>query len=317
MLCPYPDCTGRVTEGQRFCNTCGRPLDAESVTAAKRGAVAPVAPPVAPVQPPSYSQPQYPPQYSPQYSPHPPQQPQQYPPPYPQMPVQQMPVQQVARKRSGSAPIVILLLLLVLGAAVWWGLLGGRLPQSANSPASFAQATNTPAPIVGQRQANPPAAQPPNSTVQTFELNLAEFSGGKTFTSDPINGKTGSVRRLMVVARPYTASNGETTLPSIVELTLGGPQEGDPASPGLDNYLMLLTAQELVDEARTSIPSELNATVELAQANTSYETTSASGWKVRVTVNQLALDPAATMSDGTTSPYPAFRDLSLTIEVSP
>jgi hypothetical protein len=213
------------------------------------------------------------------------------------------------------APLIIVLLLLALGAAVWWGLLGGRLPQSATLSTSIAQATNTPAPALGQQPANPPAAQPANPSAQTFELNLAQFSGGKTFTSGPIMGKDGLERRLVVLGRPYTTANGETTLPAIVELTLGSAQGSNPGQ-SLGNFMMLLPSQELVDDARASIPAELNATVELAQANKSYESTSSSGWKVRVAVTRLDLDQQAALSDGSTSPYPAFKDLSLTIEVS-
>src|SRR5437763_3753712 len=107
MQCPYPDCTGQITEGQNFCHTCGRPLDPESVAAAKRSATVGLAQPTTPIQP--YQAPSYaslPPQGAPQYPPpqYPP--PQPYiqsnwpPPPQPQMPMptqmpMQMPMQQV------------------------------------------------------------------------------------------------------------------------------------------------------------------------------------------------------------------------------
>ena len=324
MLCPYPDCTGQVVEGQRFCNICGRSLDPQAVAAAKQAAsAAPTSQPLPPYQAPPYSQPPYqappyanqpygnPPQYPPpQYPPPPYEQypPQQMPPtqPYAQsnwqgQPYAQMPVQQVAPKPASKVPLVIFLILLLLGGGVAAGflILGWRLP-TINSTTS--------------------SSITPTLGTKVFHLSLPVFERDNPYNSEPIKGRDGLERRITLTTNPYTTNNGSTRYPATVDVSLKAANIDNLTPEQIFSMgMMFTTSQELADQMKSESVSrypDYKFDTALATKGKSLELTDDKGWRMKITVDDVALD-SATMTDGSPSPHPIFMQLELTVELTP
>lgn len=296
MRCPYPDCTGLITEGQNFCTTCGRPLDPASVTAVL-GSAQPTTP-IQPYQTPTYANPpyQYPPPQPYAQGNWPPQ------PGYPQgaMP---MPAQPVATRSSSKAPLVILLVVLLVVGGVVGGYfaLGGK----PTAPAGGASSNTSSLPL-----------QP-----QTFNLLLPVFDRDNYFVSDSIQGSNGVNRRLSMAALPYSVvEHGQTSEMTSTEIAL---QDGDKPDFSNDSTIMsinFVTAQGLADSLKSEMNSKYPGAdyqIVVPTKGQSYQITDNLGWKLKITVDDVMLDSTATMSDGTASPYPAFTSLNLTAQVTP
>lgn len=326
MLCPYPDCTGQVAEGQNFCHICGRSLDPASVALAKRattgeldklGAMTqPIAstPTPTPNLPPlhNYGNPQF--QGAPQYPP-------QYPPPQPHvqgnwppqgqitMPVT-MPMppstpvsqQRDVPGRGSKVPLIILVLVLLVagGLAAGYFALGWRLPSSGGNSSST--------------KVTPPSPQ-------TFHLRLPVFDRDNYFVSDPIKGSNGVERRISSAALPYsTLQNGQTSGMTSMEIALQRADNPDFSNEATIMSINFVSAQGLADNLKSDMNSRYpgaNYQIAVPEKGKSYEIADSQGWKLKITVDAVGLDTNATMSDGSASPYPTFTQLDVTAEVTP
>jgi hypothetical protein len=331
MLCPYPDCTGQVVEGQRFCNVCGRSLDPQTVATAKQAATgAPASQPLPPSQAPPYGQPPYqapyqnpnqappyanqpygnppqyaPPQYPPQYPP------QQMPPaqPYAQgnwqgQPYAQMPVQQVAPRPTSKTPLVLFLLLLLVGGGVAAGLLlfGWRLPTVGSTSSSSSSIT----PTVGSR---------------TFNLFLPVFERDNPYSTPAIKGRDGLERGISVSTRPYlTIENGQTLKPATVDVSIKAANTENLTLEQIYSAgLVFASSQELADEFELYVASQhpdYDFDAVLPAKGQSYEVTDPQGWTLKITVDEVVFE-SDTMTDGSPSPHPVFAVLNMTAELTP